>query len=123
MSLWSSLKKDYSEHTPLSTIDDDEEEPPLPPYSDNPDTPTIRTPYSDTPQDHNNGNGAAVRRTNGRSSSNGGGAPASAHKAMAINNDNDYYDDDEGFGEGNFKALFESIERDQVARGVVDTTA
>ncbi|MDJ0917330.1 MAG: 4-hydroxyphenylpyruvate dioxygenase [Woeseiaceae bacterium] len=28
---------------------------------------------------------------------------------------------DEGFGEGNFKALFESIERDQVARGVVDT--
>ena len=30
---------------------------------------------------------------------------------------------DEGFGEGNFKALFESIERDQVARGVVDTNA
>jgi 4-hydroxyphenylpyruvate dioxygenase len=28
---------------------------------------------------------------------------------------------DEGFGEGNFKALFESIERDQVARGVVST--
>ncbi|MEQ1494214.1 MAG: 4-hydroxyphenylpyruvate dioxygenase [Novosphingobium sp.] len=27
---------------------------------------------------------------------------------------------DEGFGEGNFKALFESIERDQVARGVLD---
>ena len=27
--------------------------------------------------------------------------------------------DDEGFGEGNFKALFESIERDQVARGVI----
>jgi 4-hydroxyphenylpyruvate dioxygenase len=27
---------------------------------------------------------------------------------------------DEGFGEGNFKALFESIERDQVARGVVN---
>jgi 4-hydroxyphenylpyruvate dioxygenase len=26
---------------------------------------------------------------------------------------------DEGFGEGNFKALFESIERDQVRRGVV----
>lgn len=26
---------------------------------------------------------------------------------------------DEGFGEGNFQALFESIERDQVARGVV----
>ncbi|MEM9879730.1 MAG: 4-hydroxyphenylpyruvate dioxygenase [Pseudomonadota bacterium] len=26
---------------------------------------------------------------------------------------------DDGFGEGNFKALFESIERDQVARGVV----
>lgn len=25
---------------------------------------------------------------------------------------------DDGFGEGNFKALFESIERDQVARGV-----
>ena len=30
---------------------------------------------------------------------------------------------DEGFGEGNFKALFESIERDQIARGVVDTGA
>lgn len=31
---------------------------------------------------------------------------------------------DEGFGEGNFKALFESIERDQVERGVVgDKTA
>ena len=29
---------------------------------------------------------------------------------------------DEGFGEGNFKALFESIERDQVARGIVDAT-
>jgi len=28
---------------------------------------------------------------------------------------------DEGFGEGNFKALFESIERDQVRRGVLDT--
>ncbi len=28
--------------------------------------------------------------------------------------------EDEGFGEGNFKALFESIERDQVARGVVN---
>lgn len=28
---------------------------------------------------------------------------------------------DDGFGEGNFKALFESIERDQVARGVVST--
>ena len=27
--------------------------------------------------------------------------------------------DDEGFGEGNFKALFESIERDQLNRGVV----
>jgi 4-hydroxyphenylpyruvate dioxygenase len=26
---------------------------------------------------------------------------------------------DEGFGEGNFKALFESIERDQVRRGVI----
>ena len=25
----------------------------------------------------------------------------------------------EGFGEGNFKALFESIERDQVERGVL----
>lgn len=29
--------------------------------------------------------------------------------------------DDDGFGEGNFKALFESIERDQVARGVLET--
>jgi 4-hydroxyphenylpyruvate dioxygenase len=28
---------------------------------------------------------------------------------------------DEGFGEGNFKALFESLERDQVRRGVVKT--
>jgi len=28
---------------------------------------------------------------------------------------------DEGFGEGNFKALFESIERDQIERGIVDT--
>ena len=28
---------------------------------------------------------------------------------------------DDGFGEGNFKALFESIERDQIARGVLDT--
>jgi 4-hydroxyphenylpyruvate dioxygenase len=27
--------------------------------------------------------------------------------------------DDEGFGEGNFKALFESIERDQIKRGVI----
>jgi 4-hydroxyphenylpyruvate dioxygenase len=27
---------------------------------------------------------------------------------------------DDGFGEGNFKALFESIERDQLARGVID---
>ena len=28
---------------------------------------------------------------------------------------------DDGFGEGNFKALFESIERDQIARGVIAT--
>jgi len=28
---------------------------------------------------------------------------------------------DEGFGEGNFKALFESMERDQVRRGVLTT--
>ena len=27
---------------------------------------------------------------------------------------------DEGFGEGNFKALFESLERDQIERGVID---
>jgi 4-hydroxyphenylpyruvate dioxygenase len=27
--------------------------------------------------------------------------------------------DDDGFGEGNFKALFESIERDQIERGVI----
>ena len=26
---------------------------------------------------------------------------------------------DDGFGEGNFKALFESIERDQIERGVI----
>ncbi len=29
---------------------------------------------------------------------------------------------DEGFGEGNFKALFESIEQDQIERGVLETT-
>lgn len=28
--------------------------------------------------------------------------------------------EDEGFGEGNFKALFESIERDQITRGVLE---
>lgn len=28
---------------------------------------------------------------------------------------------DEGFGEGNFKALFESLERDQIRRGVIQT--
>ena len=28
---------------------------------------------------------------------------------------------DEGFGEGNFRALFESIERDQLQRGVLET--
>ena len=28
---------------------------------------------------------------------------------------------DDGFGEGNFKALFESIERDQIKRGVLKT--
>jgi 4-hydroxyphenylpyruvate dioxygenase len=28
---------------------------------------------------------------------------------------------DEGFGEGNFKALFESIEEDQIRRGVLKT--
>ncbi len=28
---------------------------------------------------------------------------------------------DEGFGEGNFKALFESLERDQIERGVIKT--
>ena len=30
---------------------------------------------------------------------------------------------DEGFGEGNFKALFESIERDQLRRGVLEVPA
>ncbi|WP_286729131.1 4-hydroxyphenylpyruvate dioxygenase [Acinetobacter sp. UBA1297] len=30
--------------------------------------------------------------------------------------------DDDGFGEGNFKALFESIERDQIKRGVLSIT-
>ena len=29
---------------------------------------------------------------------------------------------DEGFGEGNFRALFESLERDQIRRGVIETT-
>jgi 4-hydroxyphenylpyruvate dioxygenase len=29
---------------------------------------------------------------------------------------------DDGFGEGNFKALFESIERDQIRRGVLETS-
>src|SRR5207249_2476198 len=28
---------------------------------------------------------------------------------------------DEGFGEGNFKALFESLERDQLRRGVIES--
>jgi 4-hydroxyphenylpyruvate dioxygenase len=28
---------------------------------------------------------------------------------------------DDGFGEGNFKALFESLERDQIRRGVIST--
>ena len=28
---------------------------------------------------------------------------------------------DDGFGEGNFKALFESLERDQVRRGVIQS--
>jgi len=28
---------------------------------------------------------------------------------------------DDGFGEGNFKALFQSIERDQIRRGVLGT--
>ena len=30
---------------------------------------------------------------------------------------------DEGFGEGNFKALFESIERDQISRGVLEVAS
>jgi 4-hydroxyphenylpyruvate dioxygenase len=30
---------------------------------------------------------------------------------------------DEGFGEGNFKALFESLERDQIRRGVLKVEA
>jgi 4-hydroxyphenylpyruvate dioxygenase len=30
---------------------------------------------------------------------------------------------DEGFGEGNFKALFESLERDQIRRGALETEA
>ncbi|MBW2704634.1 MAG: VOC family protein, partial [Deltaproteobacteria bacterium] len=29
--------------------------------------------------------------------------------------------DDDGFGEGNFKALFKSMERDQMRRGVIET--
>jgi 4-hydroxyphenylpyruvate dioxygenase len=29
---------------------------------------------------------------------------------------------DDGFGEGNFKALFESIEEDQIRRGVLQAT-
>jgi 4-hydroxyphenylpyruvate dioxygenase len=29
---------------------------------------------------------------------------------------------DDGFGEGNFKALFQSIERDQIARGVLQAS-
>ena len=36
-----------------------------------------------------------------------------------IQRQGDYSD---GFGEGNFKALFESLERDQVRRGVLETT-
>ena len=34
--------------------------------------------------------------------------------------DADHRKGDDGFGEGNFKALFESIERNQIARGVLD---
>jgi 4-hydroxyphenylpyruvate dioxygenase len=30
---------------------------------------------------------------------------------------------DQGFGEGNFKALFESIEEDQIRRGVISEKA
>ena len=30
---------------------------------------------------------------------------------------------DDGFGEGNFKASFESIERDQIERGVLTASA
>ena len=30
---------------------------------------------------------------------------------------------DDGFGEGNFQALFESLERDQIARGVIGDDA
>ena len=30
---------------------------------------------------------------------------------------------DEGFGEGNFKALFESLERDQIRRGAIQINA
>ena len=30
---------------------------------------------------------------------------------------------DDGFGEGNFKALFESLERDQIERGVLNVPA
>ena len=29
--------------------------------------------------------------------------------------------EDEGFGEGNFQALFESMERDQLRRGALET--
>jgi len=35
-----------------------------------------------------------------------------------IQREGDYRD---GFGEGNFKALFESLERDQIRRGVLNT--
>lgn len=31
--------------------------------------------------------------------------------------------DDDGFGEGNFKALFESLERDQIRRGALQVVA
>ena len=30
---------------------------------------------------------------------------------------------DEGFGEGNFQALFESMERDQIRRGAIEASA
>ena len=107
MPLWNSIQKDFGEHTPLSTHDDDEEEPPLPPYSDNPMTPTLSSrsaPYSDNPSPPANGNGsngAAVRRTNGRT--NGSSSSSSAHKAVTVQED-EYYEDDEdqGFGEGDF---------------------
>ncbi|CAG2156880.1 unnamed protein product [Oppiella nova] len=48
------------------------------------------------------------------------GEPTEELQKRGILLDGNTKDDDDGFGEGNFKALFESIERDQIRRGVLE---